>query len=95
MRTPAHNQGRPFSGGSNVLGRGMAMGWDRVVRWQKKHFREFWQRKSKPCRPSNDRRHIYPIRRISGDHPEYGEDEDIRTGNRCRDNSTPAMRRHT
>jgi hypothetical protein len=45
-----------------------------VVRWHKKRFRDFWRRKSKPGRPAIDQRHIAFIKRISGDHPEYGED---------------------
>ena len=45
-----------------------------VVRWQKKRFRKHWTRKSKPGRPSIPRQHIAFIKRISGDHPEYGED---------------------
>jgi len=45
-----------------------------VVRWQKKRFRDFWRRKSKPGRPTIDPQHIAFIKRISGDHPEYGED---------------------
>ena len=45
-----------------------------VVKWQKKRFRDFWRRKSKPGRPAIDRQHISFIRRISTDHPEYGED---------------------
>ena len=45
-----------------------------VVRWQKKRFRDFWQRKSKPGRPTIDPQHIAFIKRISADHPDYGED---------------------
>jgi len=44
------------------------------VRWQKQRFRNFWRRKSKPGRPCIERQHIDFIRRISGDHPECGED---------------------
>ena len=47
---------------------------DTVIRWQKKRFRDFWRRKSKPGRPCIPRQHISFIRRISGDHPDYGED---------------------
>jgi putative transposase len=47
---------------------------DTIIRWQKKRFRDFWKRKSKPGRPCIPRQHISFIRRISGDHPEYGED---------------------
>jgi putative transposase len=47
---------------------------DTVMRWQKRRFRDFWRRKSKPGRPRIDRQHIAFIKRISGDHPEYGED---------------------
>ncbi len=47
---------------------------DTVIRWQKKRFREFWRRKCKPGRPCIPRRHISFIRRISGDHPDYGEE---------------------
>jgi putative transposase len=45
-----------------------------VVRWQKQRFRKHWTHKSKPGRPCIDRQHIAFIKRISGDHPEYGED---------------------
>ena len=45
-----------------------------VVKWQKKRFQNFWRRKSKPGRPCIDRQHIAFIKRISGDHPDYGED---------------------
>ena len=45
-----------------------------VIRWQKKRFRDFWRRKSKPGRPTIDPQHIAFIKRISGDHPDYGED---------------------
>ena len=50
---------------------------DTVIRWQKKRFREFWYRKSQQGRrgrPRIRRHHAEFIRRISGDHPEYGED---------------------
>jgi putative transposase len=47
-----------------------------VIRWRKRKFREFWRKKSqgKPGRPSIPQKHIEFIRRISLDHPEYGED---------------------
>ncbi len=47
-----------------------------VIRWRKRKFREFWRRKSqgKSGRPAIPREHIEFIRRISSDHPEYGED---------------------
>jgi len=45
-----------------------------VVAWQKKRFQDFWARKSKPGRPCIPRQHIAFIRRISSDHPDYGED---------------------
>ena len=45
-----------------------------VLRWQKRRFRDYWRKKCKPGRPVIDRQHIAFIRRISGDHPEYGED---------------------
>ena len=47
-----------------------------VIRWRKKKFRDFWRRKSqgKVGRPAIPRDHIEFIRRISSDHPEYGED---------------------
>ena len=44
------------------------------MRWQKKRFRDYWRKTSKPGRPCIDRQHIDFIRRNSGDHPEYGED---------------------
>ncbi len=47
-----------------------------VIRWRKRKFREFWRAKSqgRPGRPAIPRDHIEYIRRISSDHPEYGED---------------------
>ncbi len=48
---------------------------DIVIRWQKKRFRNYWRRKSVPGRPRIDPRYIEFIKRISGDHPEYGEDK--------------------
>ena len=47
-----------------------------VIRWRKRKFREFWRKKSGSTigRPAIRRRHIDFIRRISSDHPEYGED---------------------
>ena len=47
-----------------------------VLRWRERKFREFWRRKSqkRPGRPAIPHEHIDFIRRISSDHPEYGED---------------------
>jgi putative transposase len=47
-----------------------------VVRWRKRKFPEFWSRLSqgRPGRPPIPGEHIEFIRRISSDHPEYGED---------------------
>ena len=47
-----------------------------VIRWRKRKFSEFWRRKSqgKAGRPSIPKEHIAFIKRISSDHPEYGED---------------------
>jgi hypothetical protein len=47
-----------------------------VLRWRERKFREFWRKKSqnKPGRPAIPNEHIDFIRRISSDHPEYGED---------------------
>ena len=47
-----------------------------VIRWRKRKFREFWRRKSQGRlgRPAIPKEHIDFIRRISSDHPEYGED---------------------
>jgi len=47
-----------------------------VIRWRKRKFREFWRRKSqsRSGRPAIPKEHIEFIRRISSDHPEYGED---------------------
>jgi len=48
-----------------------------VIRWHRKGFKLFWRRKS-DCRPVGRpriaREHIAFVRRISGDHPEWGED---------------------
>ena len=47
-----------------------------VIRWRMRKFREFWRKKSqnRPGRPAIFHEHIAFIRRISSDHPEYGED---------------------
>ncbi len=47
-----------------------------VIRWRERGFREFWRKKSqaKPGRPTIPSEHIAFVRRISSDHPEYGED---------------------
>jgi hypothetical protein len=47
-----------------------------VIHWRERKFREFWRKKSerKPGRPTIPHEHIDFIRRISSDHPEYGED---------------------
>ena len=47
-----------------------------VIRWRQRKFRKFWRRKSQgnPCIPTIPNEHIGFIRRISSDHPEYGED---------------------
>jgi putative transposase len=47
-----------------------------VIRWRERRFREYWRKKSqgKPGRPTIPNEHIAFIRRISSDHPEYGED---------------------
>jgi transposase InsO family protein len=49
---------------------------DTVTRWRKRKFREFWRWKShsKSGRPAIPKEHIAFIRKISSDHPEYGED---------------------
>ena len=47
---------------------------DTVLRWQKRRFQDYWRKKCTPGRPAIHRQHISFIRRISGDHPEYGED---------------------
>ena len=47
-----------------------------VIRWRKRKFREFWRTMSqgRSGRPPISNEHINFIRRISSDHPEYGED---------------------
>ena len=47
-----------------------------VIRWRKRKFREYWWRKfrRRSGRPTIPREHVDFIRRISSDHPEYGED---------------------
>jgi len=47
-----------------------------VIRWRDRKFREFWRGKSqcRSGRPAIANEHIDFIRRISSDHPEYGED---------------------
>ena len=70
-----------------VILRRLWPGWDRalivvspetVIAWHRQGFRLFWRRRSKvrkvgrPCIPCE---HIAFIHRISGDHPEWGEDK--------------------
>ena len=68
-----------------VLLRRLWSGWDRtlivvrpetVIAWHRRGFKLFWRRKSGPSvgRPRIPRSHIRYIQRISGDHPEWGED---------------------
>ena len=47
-----------------------------VIRWRKRKFSEFWSRMSqgRTGRPAIPDEHIDFIRRISSDHPAYGED---------------------
>jgi hypothetical protein len=69
-----------------VILRRLWSGWDRalvvvqpetVIAWHRRGFKLFWRRKSGPLigRPRIPRSHIAFIRRISGDHPEWGEDK--------------------
>ena len=46
-----------------------------VIGWHRQGFTALWHRKSGPGRPRSPRRHIAFIRRISADHPEWGEDK--------------------
>ena len=46
-----------------------------VIGWHKKGFLALWRHKSKPGRPRIPRKHIDFIKRISTDHPEWGEDK--------------------
>ena len=46
-----------------------------VLRWHREGYRRYWRRRSGgPGRPRIPRNHISLIRRISSDHPEWGED---------------------
>ena len=49
---------------------------DTVLRWHRDGYKAYWRWKSKgkPGRPRISRRHIELIRRISAEHPEWGED---------------------
>ena len=46
-----------------------------VIGWHRSGFLALWRRKSKPGRPRIPRNHINFIKRISTDHPEWGEDK--------------------
>ena len=48
-----------------------------VLRWHREGYRAYWRwrSKGKPGRPRIPRKHIEFIRRISSDHPEWGEDK--------------------
>lgn len=67
-----------------VLLRRLWSGWARplsivkpatVVGWANKGSKALWRHKSKPGRPRIPREHIDFLKRISTDHPEWGEDE--------------------
>ncbi len=69
-----------------VVLRKLWSGWERalilvrpatVIAWHRRGFRLFWRRRSGPSvgRPRIPREHIAFIRRISSDHPEWGEDK--------------------
>jgi hypothetical protein len=47
-----------------------------VLRWHREGYPRYWRQRSKgaPGRPRIPRKHIEFIRRISSDHPEWGED---------------------
>ena len=49
---------------------------DTVLRWHRDGYKAYWRWKSKgkPGRPQIPRQHIEFIRRISAEHPEWGED---------------------
>jgi hypothetical protein len=46
-----------------------------VIGWHRQGFPALWHRKSRPGRPRIPSQHIAFIRRISADHPEWGEDK--------------------
>ena len=46
-----------------------------VIAWHRKGFRALWRRKSKTGRPRIPMKHIHFIKRMSSDHPEWGEDK--------------------
>jgi hypothetical protein len=47
-----------------------------VIAWHGRGFQRYWRwRSRKPGRPSIPKEHIALIRRISSDHPEWGEDK--------------------
>jgi hypothetical protein len=47
-----------------------------VIAWHRRGFQRYWRwRSGKPGRPRIDAEHIAFIRRISGDHPGWGEDK--------------------
>ncbi len=70
-----------------VLLRRLWSDWDRalivvkpetVIAWHRQGFKLFWRRRSMPGkagRPRIPRRHVQFIRRISADHPEWGNDK--------------------
>ena len=46
-----------------------------VIGWHRKGFSALWRHKSKPGRPRIPRKHINFIKRMSADHPDWGEDK--------------------
>ncbi len=46
-----------------------------VIGWHREGFHALWRRKCGPGRPRIPRKHIEFIKRISADHPEWGEDK--------------------
>jgi len=86
-RTRKRGRLRAEDRGFWVLLRRLWSDWDRaliivkpetVIAWHRQGFRLFWRWRSWPSkvgRPSIPRKQIAFIRRISGDHPEWGEDK--------------------
>ena len=46
-----------------------------VIGWHRQGFRALWRKRSRSGRPRIPKRHIDFIKRISSDHPEWGEDK--------------------
>jgi hypothetical protein len=83
---------------ASLEGRAGGLEAETVLRWHREGYRRYWRHRSggSPGRPRIPRQHIAFIKRISTDHPEWGEDR-IALGMKIKlgvDHSTSTIRRY-